>query len=686
MNGIWCVVTALGVALSPLQGQPQDLDLLFWDGPLGAQVVDSVATFTLFAPRATGVHVHLYDEPFGDPIVSVPMEPAAQGCWTAAVRVPRDARYYAYTVAGPSGPHELFRPDIPIADPYSKAVVTQNHYTHQARTLLFPPLEFDWGNDTWVGHAPEDLIIYEAHVRDLTAHESSGVPVDLRGTYLGAAWSGATGGLSHILSLGVNAVELLPVHEFGNLEVPYQDPSAPVWNTWNPYARNHWGYMTSYFFAPEAYYATGQSLEPGGVCGADGRQVVELKELVKTLHRHGIAVILDVVYNHVSQYDYNPFKLIDSWYYFRREEDGSFSSRSGCGNDFKTERPMARRLIVDSVLYWMREYHIDGFRFDLATMIDDTTLEEISRQARALNPKVILIAEPWGGGEYDLAKFSRLGWMAWNDRIRNGIKGRNPSAELGFIFGTFLPGEGPEVVVNHLMGSVVTGGGPFLWPWHSVNYLESHDDHTLADFIALGLGKAREDRPVGDLAAYKRLTRQELALHRLAATSLLASQGAVMLSAGQEFARRKVIAPTDAPDQHVGYIDHNSYAKDNATNWLDYRDAQTNATLVDHYRRLIGLRKRYKGLRAAPPALVHRWETGDSLCIGLFVDASQLGDPGDLLVLLNAARHPCQVVLPSGSWGDLVWGEKIWDGPRGWRRGQVQIPKTCGVVLVRRGR
>ena len=659
------------------------LDALYWDGPLGFSRDESLATFHLFAPRAESVQTYLYVEPFTPPVAAYPMEQAGAGCWRLSVGLPPMVRYYAYAIDRPEGSAGRYDPGEAVADPYARAIVTENHYTHRGRALLYPPAAFDWEADSWVVHHPEDLIIYEAHIRDLTAHASSGVPDSLRGTYLGLCHPGAVGGLSYLQDLGINAVELLPIHEFGNLEVSYRDSIAPVFNTWNPYARNHWGYMTSYFFAPEAYYATEQTLVPGGACGGDGRQASEFKQLVKTLHTHGIAVILDVVYNHVSQYDVNPLKVIDNDYYFRMAENGSFLSLSGCGNDLKTERPMARRLIVDSVLHWMQEYHVDGFRFDLATMIDDETLAEITEEAREVNPRVILIAEPWGGGEYDLAQFSRLGWSVWNDRIRNGIKGRQPESEKGFVFGRFLPGEDSTSVTNHLMGSVREGGGPLAWPWHAVNYLESHDDYTMGDFIRIALGLVEEDTRIGDADRLARLAPRELRVHRLAALALFCSQGSVMLAEGQEFGRSKVIAPTAAPDSLVGHIDHNSYAKDNETNWMNYTHAATNQQLVDYYRSLITLRKTYRGLGGARPELVSAWATGDSLCAGLLIAASELGDPGDLLVLLNGSAHAVTVQLPEGRWKRLVMGDRVWLTPDGIMDADLALPRTTGALLIR---
>ncbi len=166
--------------------------------------------------------------------------------------------------------------------------------------------------------------------------------------------------------------------------------------------------MTSFFFAPESYYATDGTNKALSWNGTDGRAVHELKDMVKAFHNENIAVIMDVVYNHVSQYDYNPLKYIDRDLYFRFDDSGNWIAKSGCGNDCRTESPPMRQLILESLKYWMTEYHVDGFRFDLAHLIDEETREIIIRKLREINPHVIILAEPWGGG-YDPAGFSDQG-------------------------------------------------------------------------------------------------------------------------------------------------------------------------------------------------------------------------------------------------------------------------------------
>ena len=659
------------------------LDRFYSDKPLGYRFENGSTVFRLFAPRALRVELELFDRCEQETGERHAMKRDADGVWELVLPGELEGKYYGYRVWGPEGDGEMFDPDKMIADPYSRAVCTKNTYLHQGKTLIYRD-DFDWEGDDFLRYKWEDLIILEAHVRDLTAHPSSGVPDSLRGTYLGLLDPDTPGGLNYLKDLGVNAVEFLPLHDFGNIEVPYKDPNAPVFNDWNPYERNHWGYMTSYFFAPESYYATGGNLKPGQYCGADGRAVRELKQVIKELHKNGIAVILDVVYNHVSQYDQNAFKLADKKYYFRLDGDLNFESRSWCGNDFKTERPMARRLIVESVLYWMREFHVDGFRFDLAALIDWETVAAITREARKINPDVILIAEAWGGGEYELAEFSERDWAAWNDQIRNGIKGQNPKDGHGFIFGRWQGSNNPKTIRNYFMGTLKAFGGLFQNKRHSVNYLESHDDHTLGDFIRLGLGDVREDEVIEDVDANARLTDKQLQLNKLAALCLLTSQGPIMLSQGQDWARSKVIAPTEAPDPNVGRIDHNSYEKDNETNWLNWRHRAMNRELVDYYRGLIALRKAHPAFRHSRPADFQFLDSENEFAVGFRLRKAGSGDRNDFIVLVNGdPDDTVEFKLPDGKWEVVVDGKHA--GMMGLRElrggGSIQLAPSTGMVL-----
>ena len=661
------------------------LDSYYSDKTLGCSWDEQSTTFRLFTPRASRVTLTLYPAPEAKAGERHELLRDEDGVWEITLPGHYFGSAYTYQVDGPGGATEQFDYEKPICDPYARAVVTANEYLHRGRTLILDSSRYDWEGDRPLGLPLQEMIIYECHVRDLTAHPSSGCPAHLAGSYKGVIQPGLTGGIDYIKELGVNAIELLPVHEFGNIELPFNQDAGGTRNTWNPYSRNHWGYMTSFFFAPEAYYASGATMNPGAMTGAEGRQVEELKDLVKAFHKAGIAVILDVVYNHVSQYDQNCFKLADKKYYFRLDANQHYIATSGCGNDFKTERPMAQRLILDSVRHWMEEYHIDGFRFDLAAMIDWDTVDLITLEARKINPDVVLIAEPWGGGKYDPAGFSQHGWAAWNDQFRNGIKGQNPENGQSYIFGRYLGDLDREAVKRYIRGTLAAEGGLFRQSSHAVNYLGSHDDHAYGDFVRIGSGAVRPDQVISDPMANARLTTEELKISKLGALILFTSQGAVMMEEGHEFARSKVIARSEAPDTMIGRIDHNSYNKDNETNWLDYRHAALNQELVDYYKGLIRLRKRYAAFRSTPPPAIHFTDGDNPFALSFQIRRADNPDRRDLLVLLNGHREEMtRFILPEGQWRILVSGEKAGDEPQERRvEGELVLPATTGMVLIK---
>ena len=656
------------------------LDSLYSDKPLGYQIEESNIYFKVFAPRAKWVKIlHFYDvrDKEGEEFL---MTRDKDGVWEFTSSSDWQDDFYGYKIWGPTGDGEIFDSTIVLADPYSPAVATINHYTHPGKTLIQKPSKYNWKGNRWQKMDWRDLIIYEMHVRDLTAHPSSGLAKKDRGYYRSLLEKNQKGGLPYIKSLGVNAVELLPAQDFANIEVPYEDKDAPVYNTWNPYARNHWGYMTSYFFAPESYYADHGNMVEGDINGADGLQINEFKEMVQTFHQNGIAVLMDVVYNHVSQYDYNPLKYIDKFYYFRLNDDCTFESVSGCGNDFKTERPMARRLIVESVLHWINEYHVDGFRFDLAKLIDWQTCDDILQAAQKVNPQVVIIAEPWGGG-YDPYGFSDHGWASWNDQIRNCVKGQNPNDGLGFIFGDWQGDNNRKSLQRYVMGSLRQFGGQYQTTAHSVNYLASHDDNTLGDFIRLGLREVSEQDSITDLVKNAQLSSLNLKTNKLAAIFLLTVQGPLMIHEGQEYARSKVIAPTDAPDKNIGRIDHNSYNKDNPTNWLNFDFAEMNSDLVNYYRGLIELRKAHSAFRQANPENFTFLDTSDSLFLVYELNFNRK----QYLVLLNGNKSVSQnFQLPKGTWVVLADWKKSGSTPqRVISQPVLEIPSTSGMVLVK---
>jgi len=660
------------------------LNQFYSNKPLGCRREGEKFAFRVFAPRATAVKLALFDRHDAATGREFQMQRDSDGVWEFFSAENLTGKFYGYRVTGPSGKGEIFDDRLVIADPYSRAVATKNHYTHPARSLILPEENFNWAGDTFLKIPLEDLIIYEMHARDMTAHPSSGVTPALRGTYRGLIQTGAPGGMDYIKSLGVNAVEFLPIQDFGQMEPAPQENAAAN----NVYARNHWGYMTSYFFAPESYYATNGTMEPGHWNGVDGRQVREFKEVVKSFHRAGMAVLLDVVYNHVSEYDQNPFKFIDKKYYFRLDAQGNFLSKSGCGNDFQTERPMARRLILDSVEYWMREYHIDGFRFDLAAMLDWETCDAILKRAREINPNAIIIAEPWGGGGYTPAEHSQHGWAAWNDQIRNGVKGWRPTGEgdQGFIFGKWKSKTTMTQLRSYVTGTLKEDGGLFQHKAHAINYLESHDDHTLGDFIRIASGEVGEEQKITDVDANARLSPAQMRMSKLAALFLFTSQGATMIHAGQEFARSKVIAKTGIADSHAGQIDHNSYNKDNETNWINYQHVEMNRELVDYYRGLLALRRSHRAFRWSEKKDLALITSAGEFSLGYFLHQASSGDTHDFVVLMNGdTAEPARFTVPAGNWEIVVNEQKAGTAALGkFSGGNFVLKPTSGVVLRRK--
>ena len=633
----------------------------------GAFVKSDGVEFKLYAPKSDKVFLVIFDNPEDNSGKEFPMFNDDNGEWTITLKDIGCGTLYGYRLEGPSNDSSVI-----IADPYSKAAVTQNSYRHIAKSLVVNT-DYNWENDSWVKIDPRDLIIYEMHLRDMTAHPTSSSSTP--GTYKGFTDKNQRGGINHIKKMGVNAVQILPLQDFANVEIPYKDSTCYMYNDWNPYARNHWGYMTTFFFAPESYYASDGTMKPNAWNGASGNAIDEMKNMVKELHKEGIAVIMDVVYNHVSNYDFNPLKHIDKEMYFRLDKNGEYIMQSGCGNDCKTEHPAMQKLILESVKYWLTEYHIDGFRFDLGYLIDEETRKQILTELRAINPNVAILAEPWGSG-YDPDGFSDIGWASFNDKIRNGVKGQNPN-KLGFIFGKWFDDNNQKSLQRYAMGSLREKGGQYLDIAHSINYLEAHDDHTFGDFVRIGNGDIGEHQIVFDRNENAKLSDKQLALNKLGALFLFTSQGITFIHEGQEWARSKVIADTDVPDAHIGQIDHNSYNKDNETNWLNWDEKDMNSELVNYYRGLIQIRKKYPEFRHSKPKDFKFIEVRKQVALAYILQDK-------FLVALNGdPKKKLEIDLPTGDWKVLVDGDQVNFNSDKIISEKLLVRSTSGIVLKR---
>jgi len=635
----------------------------------GAFVTKNAITFKIHAPRSTRVHLVIFNLPEDETGVEHGMTKQDNGDFTIELNDAGVGTIYGFRLEGP-----LNAPDLIIADPYSKAAITQNSMRHVAKSLVVDDT-YDWEDDTWIQIDPHDLIIYEMHVRDMTAHPTS--TANQKGTYLGLVEAGQNSGIEHLKSMSVNAVQILPIQDFANFEVPFKDNKAPLYNDWNPYERNHWGYMTTFFFAPESYYASDGTDAPGTWNGKDGRAVNEIKDMVKAFHKAGIAVIMDVVYNHVSNYDWQPLKYIDRKMYFRLDKNSNYIANSGCGNDTRSEHPQMRQLILESIKYWMTEYHIDGFRFDLGNMIDAETRQFIIDELKAINPYVILLAEPWGNG-YDPSGFSDMGWATFNDQFRDGLNGGvSDVEEKGFLFGQYRGQEDQKNLQCLVMGSLREYDGQYIKSDHSVNYLECHDNHTFGDRLRITGGFVDKDEKITNTEKNAFVQDKLLAMNKLGALFLFTSQGITFIHEGQEWARSKVVVETTVPDEYVGKIDHNSYEKDNETNWLNWNEREMNHELVDYYKGLIELRKQYSEFRHSKPEDFEFMDVGEKVAVAYILKDR-------FVVILNGENEDTlELDIPAGQWNILADEKLVNLENQQLISNKIIVPPSAGIVLKR---
>lgn len=646
---------------------------------LGYTLSDDSTSFAFYCPLATEVICTIFSNSDDKQGNDHPMQKNEDGIWTLTIDQNLAEKWYAYKAdfkkfEQPKSPYK----NTYFADPYSKHVTVRNTYRQDAKTYIFED-DFDWEETKHCfPEDPRDLIIYETHLKDLTAHPSSGA--EGMGAFQKLIESDQTGGIPHLKKLGVNCVEFLPLQKFAPVEPPYGTKTKEGFhNSWNPYEANYWGYMTSFFFAPESSFASDWSNRHSGRTTA---AVTEFKQVVKKLHSEGLTVLMDVVYNHTSLFDKNPLTHLLPDVYLRKDQDGKFMNRSGTGNEYKSENPIARQLIIDSLLYWMEEYKIDGFRFDLAALLDINTWDAIKEAIQKKYPNAVLIAEPWGG-YYSPHKFSEHGWASWNDRIRNSFKGSDPQHDRGFIFSDWQHETKRERLENIIRGTLNhSEGGLFQTSAHSVNYLESHDGYTLGDFIRIGLNPEIQDQVIENLDEHTKLNHQEMRISKLAALSLFVAQGITMIHAGQEFARSKVIARTPVNDPDEGKIDHNSYQKDNETNWLNFNHLQINRELFEYYRGLIDIRKKSPALRKCDREEFNFDYYGDPLLISFYVNGTSTGDLYDYYVALNGNSYEIKHhELPAGTWEILADHEIASSHVLNLASGNVKIPAQSGILL-----
>jgi pullulanase/glycogen debranching enzyme len=654
----------------------------YGDNYLGCSILDSTTVFRVFSPRSPKIELEIFEQYEQENGKILPMNRLESGVWELNVDGSLEGKLYGYRVTSPNDGLPFENSNFAVADPYSKWVITRHNYKQNPKSLIFKMPAFDWGDDKFKTPTdPRDLVIYEAHLKDLTTHLNPSF-ADLS-IYQRFLKSGSKGGIQYLKQLNINALELLPLHKFAYKEPPFNTTTSEgINNNWNPYETNYWGYMSSFFFMPESLYAESQDPQKDDVYGKTLDGINQLKQIIKSLHKEGISVILDVVFNHASQYDRNPLKFLDRNYYFRHDSNQNYTSYSGCGNDLKTESPMTRKLIIDSVLFWMKEFHIDGFRFDLANLIDRESVIRIKEEARKINPNVILIAEPWGGG-YNPTGFSELGWPSWNDQIRNGIKGSDPIHDTGLIFGNWQRETSRLSVENFIRGTLINHpNGRYKRSSHCVNYLESHDGYTLGDFIRIAYNTDLTHQKIQTKLQVTTLEGPELNSARLAAFILMISQGVAMIHSGQEFGRSKLIPESNIFDFDAGKLDHNSYNKDDSTNYLDFDDIHLNSDLFEYYVGLIKLRRSSAALRKATPDSIRFNSYEDALHFTFNIRNHGAKDPFEYFISINANPYrEHEIQLPPGYWQIMATETVASDVPISVISGSIKIGPLSGFLV-----
>ena len=632
----------------------------------GAFIEKNGVRFKLHAPKSISVDLILFDnfdDINGKPIS---MYQLSNGDWELFVSGIGVGAIYGYRLKGPNNVDSVI-----VADPYSKAAITQNSWRHIAKSLVIDD-SFAWEGDKWVNHDYNDLIIYETHVRDMTRHLSSGVLFP--GTYKGFIEKDQKGGIEYLKKLGVNAVQLLPVWDYANVEIPYKKDAGGMFNDWNPYERNHWGYMPTFFFAPESYYATDGIRQLGEWNGHSGKAIIELKELVKDLHKNQIAVILDVVINHVSNYDLHPLKYIDKEIYFKLDENGNFLSQC-CGNLLNTENKKTRQLILESLKYWMINYHIDGFRFDQANLLSAETAKIIYKELKKINPNVIIYGEAWDNRSKE---FSQINWGSFNDRFRDVLRGDLHNYEnKGFLFGSYRKGESKNNLKLIINGSTQSNGGFYSKHYHSINFLEVHDNYSFNDYLRISSKENNPEDIIVDKFEHITLSEKLNKMNRLGALILLTSRGTPLIHQGQEWGSSKIIFKEINLDINNGKMDPNPYNKDNETNWIDWRELSYNNDLVNIYEKLIDIRKTYFQFRSSPDQNFSFIDSDNNYCLGYSLNDT-------ILVCLNAdTKRVAKIDLPLGKWNlffstnkSLLSDNKI--------EKKISLEPISGVILKRK--
>ena len=617
---------------------------------LGARWTKEKTSFRLWAPTAKSVKVNLYrsgNPGVEDRIDQIEMKSAVAGTWAAEVTGDLNGTYYTFTVELEQGTREA-------CDPYARTTGVNGQRAMVIDLRSTDPEGWNEDRDPNAGRHITDAIIYELHVRDLSVDENSGVTN--KGKFLGVIEEGTrtpegvSTGLDHIKSMGVTHLHLLPSYDYGSVDEAH--PEQPQFN---------WGYDPVNYNVPEGSYAT----DPfhGEV------RVKEMKQMIQGLHKAGISVVLDVVYNHV--YDGETFcfnRIVPE--YFSRTHDGHYSNGSGCGNDTASERSMVRKYIVDSVKYWADEYHIDGFRFDLVGLLDIETINELVSAVQAKHPNVIFYGEGWSmATELTKADVTMAtqhnscqtpNFAYFSDTLRDVLRGY---VFDDYAYGYIAGAQGQEELVK-----MCFMGHP-NWcpnPTQTINYASCHDNMALFDRLTMSRG--------GDSFT------DRVRMNNLAAAIYMLSQGVPFLQAGEEMLRSKPLPG--------GGFEHNSYASPDSINsikWADLHKPEYAAN-VDYYRGLIAFRKAHPTLRLttyeAVQEQVHAMEGLEPNVVGFHLRGSSDDPAAAIIVLYNPNRTPTTVQLPQGRWNVCITDQTAGTAPLLTIEGGVSVAPISTTVLT----
>ena len=597
---------------------------------LGAVYSPKMTRFKVWAPEAESVKLNLYKQGEGDNLIEQHvMKKSVNGTYVFEKQGDCNGIYYTYTVVNHGEEQEA-------VDPYTKAAGVNGQRGMVINLAKTNPQGFELDGYRNPEHIT-DAIIYEGSVRDFTMDESSGVFHN--GKFLGLTEANTTNhfgeatALDYISDLGITHVQILPAFDFETVDEKNQK------------AQYNWGYDPDNYNVPEGSYAV--SPYDGAV------RIQEMKQMVLALHSRGIGVIMDVVFNHTYRRDDSNLQKIVPDYYYRSDENG-YTNGSGCGNEVASDRPMAQKLIVDSLIYWAKEYHIDGFRFDLMGVLDIDTMNVIAERLKEIRPDIYLYGEGWNGGPSSLAEEKRAfkasakkmpGIGMFNDDIRDTIKGSVfYDDHLGFVNGgTHLENALRYGITGAVAHPQVDYDAYGSKPWakepgQSINYVSCHDNYTLWDKLSVSCPEASEEK--------------KKAMNRSCAAIVFTSQGVPFIQAGEEFLRSKPLP------EKKGFAE-NSYNMPDTVNSIKWDNIHEYPDMIAYYKGLMALRKAHPVFRMQSEAemtqnLCFLSDTPENVVAYLLKGKGADDTPENILVIFNGNDEEILYNLPEGKWKILV--------------------------------